>query len=221
MFHQDSLHLANNVYICGFPTFLIFFLEQYNIILLDQEIRKHQNPIHPHHSLKKSTTFLLSHSTMPHSKTMILTTAFIAITALALPDPTHSLRRRDFPQPIGQDQGKPFDKLELTVYAEQNCQGTPAGIFDGSYGFYAARQMQSYRLNRTLVHGYEQLDFYAGPLLPGYLDLNHTVDMARNGHYTTSCLEHDTVADFIGERAGCHTLEVNQWCAVISISDKP
>ena len=147
----------------------------------------------------------------------ILTTAFIAVTALALPNPTNSLLPRDddFPQPIGVATGSPFYKLEFTVYAQEDCKGTPAGIFDGSYGFYAARQMQSYRLSRTLYHGQEELAFFAGPL-PGLLELNHTVDHALNGHYTTSCLEYDFLVDLNGELKGCHTLPNNQWCAVIS-----
>ena len=177
---------------------------------------------------------------MPHSLVTILTTAFTALTALALPNPTDSplpTLPNDFPPGLGPpgllgsleaDQGtqfgvahgSPFDKLEFTVYAEPDCKGTPAGIYDGSYGFYSARQMQSYHLNRTLLHGAEQLDFYAG-LLPGLLELNHTVDHDLDGHMSTSCLEHDFTMGLQDERVGCHTLEFNEWCAVISKTGNP
>lgn len=153
---------------------------------------------------------------MPHLRTTILTTAFIAVTALALSNPTDSLLpREDLPPPKGIDQGSPFVELEFTVYAEADCKGPAAGIFDGSYGFYAARQMQSYRLNRTLMSGQETLDFYAGPWLPGLSENNYTVDHALNGHYTTSCLSWDFTADYNGGEAGCHTLPQNEWCAMI------
>ena len=162
---------------------------------------------------------------------MILTTAFIAVTALALPNPTESLLPRDdIPPAMGQAQGSPFDFLEFTVYAEKDCKGKPAGIFDGSYGYYAARQMQSYHLNRSLHHGAEVLDFFGG-FLPGTKEVNHTVDHARNEHYTLSCSTHDVTAGLDGattdrpairgEHKGCHTLVNNEWCAMIWNTGSP
>ena len=65
--------------------------------------------------------------------------------------------------------------------------------------------MQSYKLNRTLLHGQEQLDFYAGPL-PDQEEANHTVDRALDGHFSLSCLRHDVTASFGEEQVGCHTL---------------
>ena len=162
---------------------------------------------------------------------MVLTAAFIAVSALALPNPTHSLLPRDgTPLGIGSNQGSPFDFLEFTVYAEKDCKGTPAGIFDGSYGYYAARQMQSYHLNRSLHHGAEVLDFYGG-FLPGTKEVNHTVDHALNEHYTLSCWAHDVTAGLDGattdrpashgELKGCHTLVNNEWCANIWNTGQP
>ena len=158
---------------------------------------------------------------------LILTTAFIAITALALPNPnpTSNIQSREFPQPLGSRSGASFSyDLTFKIYAEQNCTGEPAG----SYGFYEAYQMQSYHLSRTLGWA-ETLDFFAGP---GGDDepVNHTIDHALDGHYTESCLLFDVRAgvnattydkgvddptDSHGRNVGCHTLVRNEWCANI------
>lgn len=162
---------------------------------------------------------------------LILLTAFISVTALALPNPTNSLLPRDFPQPLGFDQGSPFDQLEIMVYSQENCGRKPAGIFDGNYGFYIGYQMKSYHLSRSL-YDYENLDFYAG--LGTDSKINNTVDDARNTHYTESCLQFDvragsnaTISEvasekeialqpaYDGKTAGCHTLDKNEWCAII------
>ena len=96
--------------------------------------------------------------------------------------------------------------------------------------------MKSYRLSRTLYE-YERLDFYAG--LGTDLKINNTVDDARNTHYTESCLQFDVTAGlnatvnevatknevatnpaYDGKTEGCHTLDKNEWCAIIWISNR-
>ncbi|KAF6228848.1 hypothetical protein HO133_006959 [Letharia lupina] len=158
--------------------------------------------------------------------TLILATAFIAITALALPNPTNSILPRDFPEPLGRNQGSPFTALTFTIYEEPHCKGEPAGTYTGSYGFYEAHQMQSYRLTRTLtIH--EVLDFYSGSATD--LTVNNTHDPTKNGHYTEACWLYDATAGINatekdqatgggghnGKTAGCHTLNKNEWCAIL------
>lgn len=158
---------------------------------------------------------------------LILFTAFIFVTALALPNPTNSLLPREVPDDLGFDSGDPFFKLEFKVYKGSNCNGNPAATFDGQYGHFAGYQMRSYHLNRSL-NSAEELDFYAG--LGTDQKVNHTYDETRNGHSTISCLLYDVTAGYNategdigntasdhgkGTQAGCHTLISNEWCASI------
>lgn len=161
------------------------------------------------------------------SLALIFFTAFIATTALALPNPTHSLLRRDDPQPLGVEKawGTEFVDLVFTVYDGIDCDGHSV-IYTGQYGFYSAFQMRSYRLSRHLRSN-EMLDFYSG------LGNNHTVDHSLNGHFSKACLQFDARAGLNatgdddnessymtgnfgdGTSKGCHTLRSNQWCANI------
>lgn len=158
---------------------------------------------------------------------LILFTAFISVTALALPNPTHSLLPREVPDDLGFDPGTPFYDLEFTVYKSSNCNGKPAATFLGQYGHFAGYQMHSYRLSRALDSA-EVLDFYAG--LGPDLSVNNTYDETRNGHSTISCLLYDVTAGHNategdidkhandrgdGRQAGCHSLNKNEWCASI------
>ena len=159
---------------------------------------------------------------------LILATALVAITALALPIPPNRLSPRDFPQPQGVGQGAKFDaSLTFTIYSDINCNGNPAGIYTSSYGFYEAYQMQSYHLSRNLFMN-ETLDFYSGS--PTHPQVDHAIDHSLDGHYTESCLQFDRRAgknattsdkpisdlqDNHGRKKGCHTLVANEWCAVI------
>lgn len=158
---------------------------------------------------------------------LILFTAFISVTALALPNPTGSFLPREVPDDLGLHPGTPFVDLEFRVYLGSDCKGNPAAIFDGQYGHFAGYQMRSYHLSRTL-HDNEVLDFYAG--LGTDLRVNHTYDETRNGHSTISCLQYDVTAGFNategdlnnyrndhgdGTQAGCHTLNNNEWCPSI------
>lgn len=160
---------------------------------------------------------------------LILFTAFISATALALPNPTDSLLPLPVPDDLGVISGAPFAGLEFRVYLGSDCNDNPAATFDGQYGHFAGYQMRSYHLNRTLYHN-ETLDFYAG--LGTDLKINNTYDKTRNGHSTISCLQYDVTAGFNategdlnnyrndhgdGTQAGCHTLNNNEWCASIWI----
>ena len=162
---------------------------------------------------------------------LILTTAFIAIIALALPNPkpTINILPPKLPQPLGSRSGAPFSlDLTFTIYAEPDCNGEPAGVYTSSYGFYEAYQMQSYHLSRALLWP-ETLDFFAG--IGGDDEpANHTIDHTLDGHYTESCLLFDVragvnatthdkgvddPAESHGRNVGCHTLVRNEWCANI------
>ena len=159
----------------------------------------------------------------PHitSPALIFAIAFIAVTALALPNSINPLLPRDFPPPLGINQGHDFSGLTFKLYAEKDCKGDPAGIYTGSYGFYEAYQMQSYNLSRQLMAN-EVLDFYSG-LRPDSRDknkFNHGV----NGHYTEACWMYDTTAGvnattdgLHGTHLGCHTLKNIEWCAMIRL----
>ena len=84
--------------------------------------------------------------------------------------------------------------------------------------------MQSYHLSRSLLDN-EVLDFYSG----SRTDLQHknTINHAMNGHYTEACWLYDATAglnattDDIprkqGVEIGCHTLNQNEWCAMIRL----
>lgn len=163
------------------------------------------------------------------SMALILTTAFIAVTVLALPSSNDALVPRDFPPPLGSGQGQTFSPpLTFKVYAEEHCNGDPAAIYTGSYGLYEPYQMQSYHLSRTL-NSSELLDFYSGSRTDPS-DKNSFNDIV-NGHYTEACWIYDTraglnattedQADIYGEhhgkQKGCHTLVENEWCAIIWI----
>ena len=144
----------------------------------------------------------------------ILKIAFIAGAVLALPSPGDLLLERDIPQPLGINQGMEFNgSLTFTIYPQQNCEGTPSGIYTGSYGFYDAHHMQSYSLSRHLGDS-ETLQFFSGP---------GKYNPANNGHYTEQCVEFSATAglnatnarDISETLSGCHTLTQLQWCAVI------
>ena len=145
---------------------------------------------------------------------MILITAFIAVTALALPDAV-------FEDWIGRN----FTDLIFKPYKGVDCHGKPAAVYEGQYGFWDALQMQSYSLSRPL-EPYEFLDFYSGIGTDGMK--NHTVDDSKTGHVSISCMNFDlragvnaTTSDtgndpkFHGRNQGCHTLVHNEWCAKI------
>ncbi len=156
---------------------------------------------------------------------LILATAFLAIAALALPDPT-SLLARDFPPVVGFDTGSLFKDLTFTIYSEADCNDEAAGTYTGSYGLYEAYQMQSYHLSRAL-NGTENLDFYAGSGTD--MQVNNTIDHTLDGHYTEACWVYDATAglnatthdkaaehgEHHGRDEGCHTLDKNEWCAMI------
>ena len=161
---------------------------------------------------------------------IVLMTAVIAAIALALPNPAYPILPRDLPQPFGLDQGTDFRDLEFKIYAEPKCKGERAGDYTGSYGFYEAYQMQSYHLSRDLYDN-ETLEFYSGSG-PG-MEVDNTIDHSLDGHYTASCWVYDTTAGVnataddkaveqgghlgLGGMEGCHTLNKNEWCAVISV----
>ena len=157
---------------------------------------------------------------------MILTTAFIAVTALARPDapPVVTVTVPPPPAPPSVDVGKKFDDgLIFKPYKGVDCHGEPAAVYDGQYGLWEAFQMQSYSLSRSLGPA-EQLDFYSGIGSDG--NINYTVDNSRSGHFSTSCFQFDlragvnaTTSDvgnhpkIHGKKEGCHTLVHNEWCA--------
>ena len=153
---------------------------------------------------------------------LILTSALMAVTALALPNPINTLAPRDIPQPIGFSQGIAFLDLTFKIYPKSDCKGSPAGNYQGSYGFYDAYQMQSYHLSRTLYDD-EVLDFYSGSATDS--QPNNTIDHALDGHYTEACYVLDVTAgsdattddddNSKGRKQGCHTLKHNEWCAMI------
>ncbi|CAF9932991.1 MAG: hypothetical protein ALECFALPRED_005459 [Alectoria fallacina] len=149
-----------------------------------------------------------------------LTTAFLATTALALPTSTDPV----LPQALGFDSGLDFLELTFTIYAEKDCKGEPAGIYVGSYGYYEAYQMQSYRLSRDLYDN-ERLDFYSGSETD-QPHVNHSIVHTLDSHYTEACwlydvtagvnaTEHDNINEHQGSNKGCQTLIENEWCAVI------
>ncbi|KAL9065675.1 MAG: hypothetical protein Q9161_008061 [Pseudevernia consocians] len=149
--------------------------------------------------------------------TLILTTVFLAVAALAL---------SDFPLASEIDSGSLFNDLTFTVYPEKGCQSKAAGIYTGQYGFYEPYQMQSYHLSRTL-HANETLDFYAG--LGTDTQVNNTIDHTMDGNYSEACWIYDATAGLnattqdkadklskhLGKEKGCHTLDKNEWCALI------
>lgn len=154
---------------------------------------------------------------------LILASAFLAVAALAFPNPTNPLLRRNFPQAQGTGQGLDFDKLTFTVYEGGDCLRQPKGVYKGSYGFYEAHQMMSYKLSRPLNPN-EVLDFYSGSATD--LSVNHTYNPAVENHYTEACWLYDATAGVNattqddlgreeGRKAGCHTLLQNEWCAII------
>lgn len=156
---------------------------------------------------------------------LILTTAFLAVAALALSDST-TLLPLDFPPLLGSDSGSPFNGLTFTIYPDKGCQSQAAGIYTGQYGFYQAYQMQSYHLSRTL-YANETLDFYAGSGTD--LQVNNTIDHTLDGDYTEACWVYDATAGLnattqdkadklskhLGREKGCHTLNKNEWCAIL------
>lgn len=159
---------------------------------------------------------------------LILIIAILAIAALTLPTATNPILPRDYPPPQGIDQGLLFSKgLEFTTYANKSCQGD-GHAFKGAYGYYAAFQMQSYSLSRSLADD-EQLDFFTGNST-GLPD-QYSVDHATDGHYTEACLFYDSTAGVNatthdnqghnqshGRNNGCHTLKNNEWCANLYIT---
>ena len=163
---------------------------------------------------------------MPHPMAMILTTAFIAITALALPNapPVVGVTVPPAPAPDGVETGKDFDDgLVFTLYKGVECHGEPAIVYRGQYGRWEALEMQSYNLSRSLELN-EELDFYSGIGADG--KVNYTVDNSRSGHFSDSCFQFDrragvnaTTSDagkhpkMHGRNEGCHTLVHNEWCA--------
>ena len=86
--------------------------------------------------------------------------------------------------------------------------------------------MYSYHLSRELGTS-EVLDFYSGSATD--LKVNNTYDPALDGHYTEACWLYDATAGVNattkdsadrsgphhGRNQGCHTLNKNEWCAVI------
>ena len=198
------------------PSFVHSSLSKHNSTTL-----RYQKASTSNTSPKKSTIFHPDYSTMPRSMVMILTTAFISVTALALPDvpPT---------APPSLSSGDEFfDGLIFKPYKGVDCHGEPAAVYDGQYGRWEAFQMQSYSLNRPLLDG-ENLDFYSGRGTDG--NINYTVDNSKSGHFSVSCLQFDlragvnaTTSDtgnhpkLHGKNQGCHTLVHNEWCANIWI----
>ena len=154
----------------------------------------------------------------------ILSIAFLAIAALTLPISANPILPGDFPLPLGPDPGRPFSPgLEFTTYANKSCKGE-GHVFTSAYGYYAAFQMQSYTLNRSLTAN-ERLDFFTGngTGLPDRWSIDHAMD----GHYTEACLLYDSTAGINatthdnqgqGRGNGCHTLNNNEWCANLYIT---
>ena len=219
-FYWESLHPANKINEPGSQR-CSFFLKQHSTISLHRDNKKDQQPIHPPN---KPFSFHPNHSTMPRSMAIVLTTALIAVTALALPDAAPPTA------PPGLSPGGKFDdRLEFRPYKGVDCHGTAAAVFEGQYGYWEAFQMQSYSLSRSLKH-YETLDFYSGIGTDG--KINHTVDNSKSGHFSVSCLKFDlragvnaTTSDTgdspHGRDKGCHTLVHNEWCANIWIEFNP
>ena len=157
---------------------------------------------------------------------MILTAAFIAVTALALPNAplVATVTMQLTPAPSGVETGKKFDNdLKFKPYKGVDCHREPAAVYEGQYGRWEAFQMQSYSLSRSLRPA-EQLDFYSGMGADG--NINYTVDNSRSGHFSISCFRFDlragvnaTTSDvgqhpkIHGRNKGCHTLVHNEWCA--------
>ncbi|CAD6576559.1 MAG: hypothetical protein ASARMPRED_007778 [Alectoria sarmentosa] len=151
---------------------------------------------------------------------LLLTTVILAVTALALPTSTNPILSRQIPQSKGLGVGELFSQLTFTTYAEPSCQGS-GNAFTTAYGFFEAFQMQSYSLSRSL-HANEVLDFYTG--FGTGLQSKYSVDHAVDGHYTEACLQYDSTAGINattnddeghGRWNGCHTLNNNEWCAMI------
>ena len=165
---------------------------------------------------------------MPRSMALILTTALIAVTALALPDapPVTTVTVPAPAAPSGLETGLNFTAgLVFQPYKGVDCHGDPAAKYNGQYGFYDPWQMQSYRLSRSLEAN-EYLDFYSGIGSDG--NINYTVDNSKSQDLSLSCVKFDlragvnaTTSDvgkhprFHGRNKGCHTLVHNEWCARI------
>lgn len=160
---------------------------------------------------------------------MILITALLTVTALALPNaPPVTTVTVSLPSPVpsGAKTGKNFDDgLTLKLYKGIDCNDKPVAVYEGQYGWGEAYQMQSYSLSRSLRNE-EQLDFYSGMDANG--NINNTVDNSRNGHVSLSCFKFDvraganaTTSDvgnhpkFHGRNEGCHTLVRNEWCSIL------
>ena len=157
---------------------------------------------------------------------LILTTAFIAIIALAHPAiTTPVLPRQDYPPPLGVEAGTLLPVgFSFTTYAKKSCEGEGnvfAEYTNASYGDYAPWQMRSYHLSRALKDN-EKLDFFTG--FGTGLQSKYSVDLVVNGHYTESCLQYDSTAgddattddddkDHDGRKGRCHDLKNNEWCA--------
>lgn len=126
---------------------------------------------------------------------LILTTAFIAIIALALPAiTTPVLPRQDYPPPLGVEAGTLFPAgFTFTTFADKSCKGVGHVFSDdgAGYGDYAPWQMQSYHLSRDLK-SYEILEFFTG--FGTGLQNKYSVDHAMDSHYTESCLQYDSTA---------------------------
>lgn len=113
----------------------------------------------------------------------------------------------------------------FTTFADKSCKVGKQEFSAprAGYGFYEAYQMQSYHLSHDLQN-FEKLDFFTGyGVAPQRYAINHAVD----SHYTESCLQYDSTAgdnattdddkDHGGRKAGCHTLNNNEWCANLYI----
>ena len=182
-------------------------------------------------SSKKLITFHPNHFIMPRSMAMILTTAFITVTALthynAPTLTTYTVTLTPAPTaPPGVRPGVDFDDgLVFKPYKGVDCHGEPANVFKGQYGYWEVFQMQSYSLSRALRPA-ENLDFYSGIGTDG--NVNFTVDNSLNRQSSSTCMKFDrragvnaTTSDtgndpkFHGRNQGCHTLVHNEWCANI------
>lgn len=151
--------------------------------------------------------------------TLLLTTAFLAATALALPTtPLVQSRGSDNPQPLGVESGQLFDQLNFTTYESQHCTGAGRVWTGSGYGLYNVAQMQSYSLTRSLNDN-EVLEFFTS--LGAGLQSKYSVDYGLT-RYADACALYDSTAGINattsdnkghGRWEGCHTLENNEACA--------
>lgn len=154
---------------------------------------------------------------------MFLTSAFIALTALALSTSANPVTPRarvpDGPQPQGLDQGA-FFYFNFTTYTSPHCGGE-ALVFAGAAGWYIPVTMQSYSLSDDLKDVY-RLDFFTGDGtgLVSKIPTDGDVKRACGQFDATAGVNastHDAKGEGHGRWKGCHDLVRKEECAMIWI----